>query len=101
MHGIKKFIRGWPARHRHPVSRVLHAVGIPMTILAIPLACWQLHQGDWAAWWRPVALIVVGFGIQYVGHRIEGNDMGEIVGVKKRLGKPYVDIAPRYADEGK
>jgi hypothetical protein len=95
---MKKFLEEWPARHQHPVSRVLHAIGIPMTILAVPLALWQLHEGNWPAWWCPVVLLVVGFGIQYIGHVIEGNDMGEIVGIKKRLGKPYVDVSPRYKE---
>lgn len=95
---MRAFIEKWPSRHQHPVSRALHAVGIPMTILAIPLVAWQLHQSDWPNWWRPLMLVVVGFGLQYIGHKIEGNDMGELVGIKKRMGKPYVEIAPRYAD---
>ncbi len=67
-----------------------------MTIAAVPLMIGQLVEGNWPAWWRPVLLIVVGYVLQYVGHLIEGNDMGEIIGIKKRLGKPYVDISPRY-----
>jgi hypothetical protein len=93
---MRKFIQEWPPRHQHPVSRVLHAIGIPMTIAAIPLALWQLYESNWPAWWRPVLLFIVGYAIQYIGHKIEGNDMGEIVGIKKRLGKPYVDVSPRY-----
>jgi len=93
---MKTFLQNWPPRHRHPVNRVLHALGIPMTLLAIPLALWQLWGWDWAAWWRPLLLVGIGFALQYVGHRIEGNDMGEIVAVKKRLGRPYVEISPRY-----
>ncbi len=95
---MRKFLREWPARHQHPVNRVLHALGIPMTLIAVPLACWQLYQWDWASWWRPVLLVGVGYGFQYVGHLIEGNDMGEVVAIKKRLGRPYVEIAPRYVD---
>ncbi len=95
---MREFIRKWPPRHQHPVNRVLHALGIPMTILAIPLACWQLYHWDWGTWWRPVVLVVIGFGVQYIGHRIEGNDMGELVGIKRRLGRPYVEIAPRYTE---
>ncbi len=94
---IRSFIRNWPPRHQHPLNRVLHAIGIPLTVLALPLIAWQLYQSDWPNWWRPVALIVVGYGLQYVGHKIEGNDMGELLGIKKRLGKPYVEIAPQYA----
>ncbi len=93
---MTKFFREWPARHQDPISRVLHFVGIPMTIVAVPLAIWQLCEWNWAVWWRPAVLIVVGFGIQYIGHKIEGNDMGELVAIKRRLGRPYVEISPRY-----
>lgn len=94
---IRRFLQNWPVRHQHPVSRVLHAIGIPLTILALPLIGWQLYHADWGHWWRPVVLLVVGFGVQYIGHKIEGNTMGELIGIRKALGLPYVEVAPQYA----
>ena len=46
--------------------------------------------------------LVVGYLLQYVGHRAEGNDVGEWAAVKRLLGLPYVGVSPRYArrDEG-
>ena len=41
-------------------------------------------------------LLVIGYALQYVGHRHEGNDMGEIVLLKRLLGRPYVAVSPRY-----
>jgi len=93
------WLRGWLDRHQHPVSFWLHMVGIPVSIAAIPLAIVQLLEGRWDLWWRPVALIVGGYLLQWVGHLIEGNDMGEVILVKKLRGKPYVAVAPRYAKE--
>jgi hypothetical protein len=43
-----------------------------------------------------VGAIIVGYLLQYVGHRAEGNDLGEWAAVKRLLGLPYVGISPRY-----
>lgn len=93
------WLSNWLERHQHPVSFWLHMVGIPLTIAAIPLAIWQLVESRWDLWWRPVALIVGGYLLQWVGHLIEGNDMGELILIKKWRGKPYVAVAPRYRRE--
>jgi len=74
---------------------VLHAVGIPLLVIGLVLGAWQLWQWRWDLWWRPVGLIVVSYVLQWIGHRIEGNDMGEIIVIKKLLGKPYVAEVPR------
>ena len=42
----------------------------------------------------------VGYVLQYAGHRLEGNDMGEVVLMKKLLGRPYVAVGPRYERGG-
>ncbi len=84
-------------RHQHPVSLGLHIVGVPMTVAALVLAGVQLHFDRWDLWWRPVVLLVGGYLLQWIGHRLEGNDMGEVVLVKRWLGRPYTAISPRYA----
>lgn len=90
------WLRNWLARHQNPVSFWLHMAGIPMTIAAVLLAIVQLSRDEWSLWWRPAALFVGGYFLQWIGHLIEGNDMGEIILVKKKLGKPYVAVSPRY-----
>ncbi len=94
---MPNWLGNWFERHRNPVSLALHAIGIPMTIACIPLALWQLSESRWDLWWRPTALLVGGYLLQWIGHLIEGNDMGEVILVKKLLGKPYVATSPRYA----
>lgn len=86
--------RYW-SRHRHPLNRALHMIGVPLLVAACVLAVVQLVQGRWDLWWRPAILLVVSYLLQWVGHRIEGNDMGEAVFIKKRLGLPYVAVAPQ------
>ena len=86
-------------RHGHPVSRWLHLIGVPLTLVAAGLFIASSVTECWDRWWLPVMLLAVGYLLQWIGHRIEGNDMGEIILVKKCLGRPYVAISPRYARE--
>ncbi|MGB0714433.1 MAG: Mpo1-like protein [Phycisphaerae bacterium] len=88
--------QNWRERHQHPVSFGLHLIAIPLMPLAGVLVVIQLMEGAWHLWWRPLALLIVSYVIQWIGHLIEGNDMGELILVKKALGKPYIAIAPRY-----
>lgn len=90
------WLHNWLDRHQNPVSFWLHMIGIPMTVACIPLALYQLAENRWDLWWRPVLLLFGGYALQWIGHVIEGNDMGEIIVVKKILGKPYVAVSPRY-----
>jgi hypothetical protein len=94
---MPRWLDHWLARHQHPASRGLHAVGIPLTLAFIPLAAWQLADGRWDLWWRPTLLLAAGYGLQWLGHVLEGNDMGEVILVKRLLGRPYVAVSPRYA----
>jgi uncharacterized membrane protein YGL010W len=64
----------WVARygesHQHPLNQLTHTFGIPMILLALPI----LLAG---IFWRPllwcgVALFVVGWGLQFLGHAVEG-----------------------------
>jgi len=82
--------RNWRVRHQRPINLALHAVGIPMTLVVIPFL--------WMAWWGTAALLFFGgYGLQFLGHALEGNDPGEVVLVKRLLGLPYTAIAPSPA----
>jgi len=87
--------QNWRERHRHPGSLALHAVAIPMLVLSGVLAVVQLIDGAWNLWWRPVALIAASYVLQWIGHAIEGNDMGEVILIKKLRGQPYIAVAPK------
>jgi hypothetical protein len=88
--------KNWIARHRHPASQVLHAIGIPLLPVAGILIVWQLAENRWDLWYRPVMLFVVSYLLQWIGHRIEGNDMGELILFKRLLGRRYTAISPRF-----
>lgn len=97
---MSAWLAHWLERHQHPVSRFLHAVGIPLAIVAVVLAFVQLAAWRWDLWYRPVVLLAAGYLLQWMGHVIEGNDMGEVILVKKLLGRPYVAVSPRYRPAG-
>lgn len=87
----RRAIGNWRERHQHPFSFWIHMIGIPMTVVGIVLVI--LYPGEW--YWGAGAF-VLGYLLQYIGHLVEGNDMGEWAGIKRMLGWPYVGIAPRY-----
>lgn len=86
----------WLERHQDATSFWLHMIGIPLTIAALVLAGVQLAAWRWDLWWRPTALLLVGYLLQWIGHLIEGNDMGEVVLIKRALGWPYIAVSPRF-----
>jgi len=59
------FMEDYKAKHTHPLNRLTHSIGIPMIVLSLPLLFFS---------WRPaLALFVVGWIFQFIGHWIEGN----------------------------
>ena len=64
----------WIARyaqsHQHPVNRVCHTLGIPLIVVSLPLFLVAvLTPGFWPI---PLALFIVGWIAQFVGHAFEG-----------------------------
>jgi uncharacterized membrane protein YGL010W len=73
-------LQGWLARHQHPFSFYLHLVGIPMTLVAVPL----LYRRRWGAAAR---LFGGGYALQFLGHLVEGNPPGEVLALRRRLSR--------------
>lgn len=84
--------RNWLDRHRNPFNFWVHMLGIPLAFAGLPL----LFLAEW--YWG-VGAICGGYFLQWVGHRAEGNDVGEFIPVKKLLGLPYVAVAPQHHDQ--
>lgn len=82
----------WRQRHRHPANFAMHLVGIPMTVAGVV----TLIVMPWHEWYWGAGLFVIGYVLQYVGHRIEGNDVGEWAAIKRLFGLPCVLVAPQY-----
>ena len=88
---LRRFLSNYIQRHQNPVNQVFHLVGVPLTFVVSVLL---LVQREWL--WAAVAF-VGGYVLQFIGHAFEGNDAGEVVLVKKMLGKPYTEFGTRGA----
>lgn len=85
---LQRFLINYAERHCHPVNRLLHVIGVPLTfVVSIVLLVQQ-------QWWWGAAAFVGGYLLQFAGHAVEGNDAGEVVLVKRALGKPYREFGP-------
>jgi hypothetical protein len=85
---LRKVLRNWRERHRLPFNFAIHLIGIPLALLGLLLLFLDWRWGAGA--------FVVGYFLQYLGHRAEGNDVGEWAAIKRLLGLPYVGVAPRW-----
>ena len=81
--------RNWLLRHQHPFNFGIHLLGIPVALLGLVLFAF-------VPWYWAVGAVVLGYLFQWLGHRVEGNDVGEFIPVKRLLGRPVVAVAPRY-----
>jgi energy-converting hydrogenase Eha subunit G len=89
---LRRLLRKWRQRHRHPFNFGIHLIGIPLAVAGVVLLFFL-------PWYWGVSAIVLGYVLQYLGHRVEGNDVGEWAGIKRLLGLPYVAVAPRWQQE--
>lgn len=86
---LRRIWRNWRSRHQDPRNFAIHLVGIPLAVVGVIGLFW------WPWYWG-AGLIVVGYVLQYVGHRWEGNDVGEWAAIKSLFGLPTVAISPRF-----
>jgi uncharacterized membrane protein YGL010W len=86
---LRKRLRQWLDRHQHPFNLGIHMLGIPLAVAGLVLLFLL-------PWYWGVGGLVVGYLLQYIGHKVEGNDVGEWALIKRLLGLPYVAISPRY-----
>ena len=56
--------------HQHPVNRLCHSFGIPMIAVSLILAVGTIYIGR--LWIYAVALFVLGWILQFIGHACEG-----------------------------
>ncbi len=61
----QSFIENYKAKHRHPLNRQTHSIGIPMIVFSLPLF--------FVDWRSALGLFIVGWILQFIGHAIEGN----------------------------
>ena len=85
---LRRFQRNYIERHRHPVNQVLHLAGVPLTFVVSAVLLFE------RMWWWALAAFIGGYLLQFAGHAVEGNDAGELVLIKRWLGRPYTEFGP-------
>ena len=83
---LRRFVVNYIERHRNRANQLLHVIGVPLTFFVSAVFLFR-EQWLWAA-----GCFVGGYLLQFVGHAIEGNDAGEVVLIKKLMGRPYVEF---------
>ena len=77
---IANYLRNYMSNHRDPRNRALHLIGVP-------LAPWGaiilLVRGQFLL---AIAAFFIGYGLQWFGHKAEGNPMGDLVLAKQLFG---------------
>jgi len=75
MSKVRDFLVDYCQRHAHPVNAVLHLIGVPAVFLGIYLVVTG-HAAEGSS------LFVVGYFLQYLGHKAQGNEVGEVTLLK-------------------
>jgi hypothetical protein len=88
---LRRGLANWLERHQHPFNRGIHLVGIPLALVVAPILLFAL---PWDQWYWAALAFAGGYLLQWTGHRVEGNDLGEWAAIKRLLGLPYVAVAP-------
>lgn len=89
MMGPKEFVIDYIGRHRHPVNAILHIFGVPMAFYGF----FKLFTGGALL---GTVLIFFGYLFQYLGHKAQGNEVGEVTLIKsivRKLGGQRVSNA--------
>ena len=77
----KKYIKNYRSRHANNINFILHIIGVPEAFFGL----FQILTGRWGA---GLLNVFLGYLWQWIGHKyFERNEMGEITGIKKLIGK--------------
>ncbi len=83
---VARFCKNYLERHENRANQFLHVLGVPASF---GLSVYFLIEEQWL--WAAGAFLG-GYVLQFIGHAVEGNDAGEVILVKKLLGKPYTEF---------
>lgn len=90
----------WLRRHQHPFNFFIHMLGIPIACIGIlmlvadGIAATFGFETGLPTWYWSLGAVGVGYLFQFLGHAVEGNDVGELIPIKRALGLKVVPIAP-------
>jgi uncharacterized membrane protein YGL010W len=73
---VKAFLENYLKRHKHPANALLHLAGVPLVFwgLITIFSQNQVKEG--------LLCIILGYILQFLGHSIQGNEVGEVTLIK-------------------
>lgn len=74
--GVTWFLKDYFGRHAHPVNATLHVLGVPTAFAGF----FYFFSGKDLT--KGAALIFIGYLFQYLGHKAQGNEVGEVTLIK-------------------
>ena len=85
---IVRGLNNWLLRHQNAFNYWIHLPGIALLFFGLTVLVFMPLWG--------LTAISLGYFLQWIGHKAEGNDVGEWAAIKRWLGWPYVSVAPQY-----
>jgi hypothetical protein len=76
VHRIKDFLIDYGQRHSHPINAFWHILGVPIAFIGL----YKFLTGSFAIGFT---LLLLGYLFQYLGHKAQGNEVGEVTLIKK------------------
>jgi hypothetical protein len=73
---LKDFVIDYCQRHSHPLNAFCHIIGVPMAFFGL----YKLVTGSFIFGF---CLLFFGYLFQYLGHKAQGNEVGEVTLIKK------------------
>jgi hypothetical protein len=72
---VVNFLVDYCERHAHPVNAALHLVGVPLAFYGFFKMFSDPTEG--------FGMLFTGYLLQFLGHRAQGNEVGEVTLIKK------------------
>ena len=72
---VVAFVVDYCQRHAHPLNAVLHIFGVPMAFYGL----YDVLTGRFVS---GAIFLFFGYLLQYLGHRAQGNEVGEVTLIK-------------------
>lgn len=66
----QEWIAQYALSHQHPINQLCHTIGIPL--IAVSVALFLAAPFVTNLWWVALALFIIGWVLQFIGHGFEG-----------------------------
>ena len=66
----EEWVAQYALSHQHPINRLCHTIGIPL--IAVSVGVFLAAPFVANLWWVALALFVIGWVLQFIGHGFEG-----------------------------